>query len=195
MTAMTAATGLAFGQPLTIADLAEMPDDGHRYELLDGVLIVTPAPSWPHQEAQLDLAVRLRNACPKHLRVLTAPFAVRPAGNDTELQPDILVARYDDLTHVCLPAAPVLAVEILSPSTALVDLNLKKAAYERFGTQSYWVIDPKVPALFAYERGADGKYRQIAHAADDQPFHATQPFAITVVPSNLIAGLSDGHVN
>ncbi len=189
MTTMTVTTGLTYGQPLTVADLAEMPDDGHRYELLDGVLIVTPAPSWPHQEAQLDLAVRLRQACPPQLRVLGAPFAVRPAGDATELQPDILVARYDDLTHACLPTAPLLAVEVLSPSTALIDLNLKKAAYERLGAQSYWVIDPKTPALFVYERAQHGKYQQTAHAVGAQPFHATQPFEITIVPDDLVAGL------
>ncbi len=189
MTTMTAATGLAYGQPLTIADLAEVPDDGHRYELLDGVLIVTPAPSWAHQEAQGGLFVQLWQASPPHLRVLSAPFAVSPTGNSTELQPDILVARYDDLTPACLPTAPVLAVEVLSPSTALVDLNLKKAAYERFGVPSYWVIDPKAPSLFAYEKDDKGQYRQIAHVIGNQPFHATQPFAITIVPQDLIAGL------
>lgn len=188
MATMTAVTSLVYGQPLTIRDLAEMPDDGHRYELLDGVLIVTPAPSWPHQASQLDLAVRLQQACPAQLRVLTAPFAVRPTGDTTELQPDVLVARYNDLTDACLPAAPVLAVEILSPSTALVDLNLKKAAYERFGVTSYWVIDPKAPSLFAYERD-NGRYRQVAHVIEDQPFHATAPFAITIVPHDLVAGL------
>ncbi|MGH3545757.1 MAG: Uma2 family endonuclease [Mycobacteriales bacterium] len=191
MTATSTATALPFGQPLTIADLAQLPDDGHRYELLDGVLIVTPAPSWPHQEAQIDLAMRLRQACPAHLRVLGAPFAVWPAGDTTELQPDVLVARYADLTHAGLPTAPVLAVEVLSPSTAMIDLNLKKAAYERFGAQSYWVIHPLTPALFVYERDDNGKYQQTAHVTGDQPFHATQPFEITILPNDLIAGLRE----
>ncbi|MGI8647043.1 MAG: Uma2 family endonuclease [Mycobacteriales bacterium] len=190
MTAANTATALPFGQPLTISDLAEMPDDGHRYELLDGVLIVSPAPSWPHQEAQGSLLVQLRQACTPQFRVLGAPFAVWPADDKTELQPDVLVARYDDLTHAGLPTAPVLAVEILSPSTALIDLNLKKAAYERFGAQSYWVIHPLTPALFVYERGDNGEYHQRAHVIGDEPFHATQPFAITIVPNKLIAGLN-----
>lgn len=150
MGAMTA-TGLPFGRPLTIDDLEQLPDDGHRYELLDGTLLVSPAPSWSHQDVVGNVYLALREACVAGYRVLLAPFAVTFGTSDTELQPDVLVARYDDLTPKNLPAAPVLAVEVRSPSTAMVDLNLKKAAYERFGVATYWIVDPEAPSLVAYE--------------------------------------------
>lgn len=99
---------------LTRDDLAalvpEEPDDGHRYELIDGTLIVTPAPSWRHQAVSVQLVVRLHAECPSELCVLHAPFAVG-LGIDTEVQPDLLVAPRDAFTDKDLPGAPLLAVE------------------------------------------------------------------------------------
>lgn len=61
---------------LTRADLAETPDDGYRYEIIDGELFVTPAPSTRHQTILGDLYLLLRQACPPDLKVLFAPYAV-----------------------------------------------------------------------------------------------------------------------
>src|SRR5262249_23745984 len=92
----TPLAGLPFGRPLTVDDLERMPDDGHRYELLDGTLLVSPAPNVWHQEVALELAVQLRAVCPPRLRVVIAPFEWR-RGRRTALQPDVLVARRADL--------------------------------------------------------------------------------------------------
>ncbi|MGH3444347.1 MAG: Uma2 family endonuclease, partial [Nocardioidaceae bacterium] len=96
-------------RPLTRGDLSALPDDGHRYELIDGTLIVSPASRPRHQDAVLELAVLLRQRCPRHLKVFVAPLDVA-LGSDTLLQPDVLVARRSDLTERDLPAPPVLAV-------------------------------------------------------------------------------------
>ncbi|MGH3900000.1 MAG: Uma2 family endonuclease [Pseudonocardiaceae bacterium] len=77
------------------------------------------------------------------------------------MQPDVLVARFDELTDKNLLAAPVLAVEVLSPSGRLIDLNLKRAHYQRMGTPSYWVLDPDVPDLLVLELDADGRYQEV----------------------------------
>ncbi|HEY8474535.1 MAG TPA: Uma2 family endonuclease [Natronosporangium sp.] len=106
---------LTAGRPFTRADLAGMPDDGRRYELIDGVLIVSAAPGRLHQRAVGRLLRLLGDACPPEFEVLPGPFAVGLA-DDTELQPDV-VGRVADLTDRDLPAAPALAVEVLSPST------------------------------------------------------------------------------
>jgi Uma2 family endonuclease len=187
---MTMATGLPFGRPLTADDLDAAPDDGHRYELLDGALLVTPAPAWEHQEVQYTLYGVLRAACPHGIRVIGASFAVRLT-RDTELQPDLLVARYSDLTPKNLPTAPLLAVEVRSPSTALIDVNLKKAVYERHAVPSYWVIDPdpEKPALRVYELGANGRYTEVAHVTGGETFAAERPFPIVITPSILVTGL------
>jgi Uma2 family endonuclease len=84
-------------RPLTRADLDALPDDGHRYELIDAVLIVTPAPSMPHQRVVTRLLRLLDAACPDDLEVFVAPFDVALA-TDIVMQPDVLVARKVDLT-------------------------------------------------------------------------------------------------
>jgi len=192
MTAMSADpsfAGVAAGRPFTVHDLEAMPDDGHRYELIDGVLIVTPAPGWKHQESSGALFVQLRNVCTPEFRVLSAPFGVRTSVRN-ELQPDILVARYVDLTPKNLPVAPVLAVEVLSASTALNDLNNKKAAYERMGVASYWVVDPEPPGgLTVFELDSQGRYREVASVCGDEKFTTEQPFPITIIPAGLLDGL------
>jgi Uma2 family endonuclease len=116
--------------------------------------------------------------------VLMAPFAVLLA-EDTELQPDVLVARRSDLTERNLPAAPLLAVEVLSRSTRLIDLNLKKARYEVAGCPSYWTVDPDRLELTAWEL-ADGTYRQVTQVSGNSAFDSTAPFRVTVVPDNLL---------
>src|SRR3954466_6314956 len=93
--------------PFTVEDLERMPDDGRRYELLDGVLLVSPAPGTRHQKIVVRLGSVLDQHCPVDLHVLAAPFGVRTA-KDTELQPDVLVARDEDLTDKLLPTAPQL---------------------------------------------------------------------------------------
>ncbi len=168
---------------LTRTDLAQMPDDGWRYEIVDGMLLVSPAPSFRHQRVQLELAVLLRDACPDHLVTLTAPFAVGLA-DDTEFQPDILVAPRSQFTEEDLPGAPLLAVEVLSPSTRLVDLNVKKQRFEQAGCPSFWAIDPIDARLLAWDL-VDGAYRQVADVAADQTWTATLPFTVTITPGTL----------
>jgi Uma2 family endonuclease len=182
---MRTVTMLPQSRPLTRADLDPVPDDGHRYELIDGALIVTPAPSRPHQDAVLELAVLLRAQCPTELKVMIAPFDVA-LSNNTVMQPDVLVARRADLTYRDLPVAPVLAVEILSPSTRHIDLMLKRARYEVAGCGSYWVVDPVEPSIVAWDL-RDGSYVEVGIAKGDDEYAAALPFPVTVRPSMLVA--------
>lgn len=177
------------GRPYTVDDLGDMPDDGRRYELIDGMLLVSPAPDLRHQTIALELATKLKAVRPRGMHVVIAPFAVR-ASRVTELQPDILVGFRGDFTEKMLPVAPLLAVEILSPSTALIDMGTKRAVYERMGVNSYWVIDPAVPALTVFEFGDDGLYRQVAQVKGDEVFETTRPFAVRFTPAELLDDLS-----
>ena len=175
-------------RPFTVYDLDRMPDDGRRYELVDGVLFVSPAPASPHQLVVGALLYTLYQACPRGVRVLPGP-GVRMS-METELIPDLVVARFEHIGGVRITEPPLLTVEVRSPSTALVDLNIKKAVYERCVIQSYWIVAPDVdkPELLAFElRG--GRYEQVAHVAGDESFAATQPFPVEVIPSLLVAGL------
>lgn len=177
-------TVLPQSRPLTADDLAAVPDDGHRYELIDGTLIVTPAPSWRHQRVVARLLRTLMDAAVDGLEVLAAPFDVRLA-DDTVLQPDVLVCRVSDLTQRNLPVAPLLAVEVLSPSTRLIDLNLKRARYEAAGCASYWVVDPDAASIVAWEL-RDGAYVEVAAVAGDEPFTAARPVPVSLTPQSLV---------
>ncbi len=108
---------LPWGAPLTEDDLATMPDDGHRYELLDGTLLVTPSPSFGHQTCVGSLHTLLREARQPGHTVVVAPFDVRLSAI-TVLEPDVLVARKADVTPARLEGPPLLAVEVLSPQHA-----------------------------------------------------------------------------
>ncbi len=175
---------LPYGRELTRADLEVMPDDGHRYELIDGVLIVSPSPRFRHQDAVGNLYVILRQAAVGGVKVLLAPFDVVLA-EDTVIQPDLLVAPRAEFTERDLPAAPLLAVEVLSPSTRGVDLLLKKERLQRAGCAHYWVVDPAEPSILAWSL-VDGVYREVAGAAGAEVFEVAAPFPVRLTPSSLV---------
>ena len=109
-------------------------------------------------------------------------------GPQTEFDPDLVVVRLEQIGGAKFTEPPLLVVEIRSPSTALIDLNRKKVAYERFGVPSYWIVnpDPPQPELTAFEL-RDGRYALAAETSGS--FAADRPFAVTVTPAGLTRGL------
>lgn len=187
-------TGLPFGRALTVDDLDDMPDDdGHRYELVDGVLVVSPSPIWRHQAAQGALYSLLRAACPRDLRVVGAPFDWRESRH-TKLQPDVLVARFEALREVdggkYLLEPPLLAVEVLSPSTRRFDRLTKLSVYEDAGVRGYWMVDPDPaePAMTVLEL-VEGRYAEVTRVSGAQSWTAGHPFPVTIRPEDLVADL------
>ncbi|GAB3306586.1 Uma2 family endonuclease [Epidermidibacterium keratini] len=170
----------------TERDLETLPDDGHRYEIIDGVLLVNAAPIPDHQEVALRLWRLLDDAAPDSLRVLVAPVDVVLA-NDTVVEPDVVVALRADFSGTNLPGVPLLAVEVLSPGTRRIDLAVKLERYRRAGIASYWVIDPATLRLVAREL-VDGEYVVVADIGDAQTWDAILPFAVSITPSRLLRG-------
>ena len=127
----------------TVADLEHFPDDGNRYELLDGVLLVTPAPNALHQL----IAARLIHMLMRGLGGSNRAFVFGPGAVTfpprTQLEPDILVvparvpasARWHDY------AEHWLAVEIYSPSSRIYDRDFKRDAYHALGLHDVWLVD------------------------------------------------------
>ena len=171
------------GTPFVRADLELMPDDGRRYELIDGSLVVTPAPAFRHQVVSGQLHLLLAAACPDEMVVLFAPLDVA-LDDRSVLQPDLLVAPRRAFTAQDLPTAPLLVVEILSPSTRHIDLGLKKARYETAGTSAYWVVDPDGPSITAWHL-VDGVYVEQGWASGDEELTLDHPFPVTVRPGDL----------
>ena len=135
---------MAISVPLyTVDDLEHFPDDGNRYELLDGVLLVTPQAAAVHQivasRVQTELAAALQKPGLAHV---VGPGAVvrRPR---TQLQPDILVypARFSPITDWRKITEHWLAVEVLSRSSRVYDREFKRDAYFALGLERVWLVD------------------------------------------------------
>jgi len=178
------ALALPWGAPLTADDLASMPDDGHRYELVEGTLLVTPAPNLAHQRCIGALYLLLHAARGPEHTVLVAPFEFRPSPA-TVLQPDLLVGLTGDFGPARIERAPLLVVEVQSPSTRLVDLGSKRLAYQVAGVPAYWLIDPEAPSLTVLHLDG-GRYVEHASVSGRQPYRASRPFDVTVVPADLL---------
>lgn len=181
---MDTVTTLPRGRDFTRADLEAMPDDGNRYELIDGALIVTPGPRLPHQGVVGELHLLLSAACPAGLRVYVAPLDVTLA-DDTVTQPDLLVTTDAQAAGSLHEGVPLLAVEVLSPSTRHIDLGLKRSRYEAAGCRSYWVVDPAEPSVRAWDL-VDGAYVDAGHAKGAEGLALIEPFPVTVVPADLV---------
>lgn len=181
---MMTVTALPHEPEWTVDDLDALPDDGLQYELLDGLVLVTPAPIPIHQWVIGNLHLALRAACPPELAVFLAPLDWRPDLR-TSLQPDLLVVRRDEIgeKNVTYPEL-ALAVEVLSPSTRRKDLVLKRSKYEDAGVGSYWVVDPKEPSAQAWDL-VDGRYVEAGAARGDETVTLTRPFPVTLVPADL----------
>jgi Uma2 family endonuclease len=168
----------------TWEDLQTLPDDGNRYELMDGVLTVVPAPDGRHQSCVLLLARLFLDARPRDLVVRIAPFDYTPEPG-TSLEPAVLVARRSEMEEARLQATPVLVVEVGSPRTRRHDRGDKLLAYQEYGVPHYWLVDPSVPSLSALRLDGD-HYVEVAMVTGEDAFHAAEPFPVTVVPARLL---------
>ncbi|MFA6130508.1 MAG: Uma2 family endonuclease [Candidatus Omnitrophota bacterium] len=139
----------------TRADLARLPDDGNRYEVLDGALLVTPQAAFEHQAVAARLTVALASYCEAlELGVVVAPGAI-PHGK-SELQPDVQVvpgrpprsAKWTSLPR------PILVVEVLSDSTSRRDLGIKRDAYLRWEIPEYWAVDLDARCVHVFRAGS-----------------------------------------
>jgi len=135
---------MAISVPLyTVDDLEHFPDDGNRYELLDGVLLVTPQAAAVHQivanRIQFELTASLEKVGLAHI---VGPGAVVRMPR-TQLQPDILVypARFSPMTDWRKITEHWLAVEVLSRSSRVYDREFKRDAYFALGLQQVWLVD------------------------------------------------------
>ena len=110
-------------------------------------------------------------------------------GPQTEFDPDLVVVRMDQIGGAKFTEPPMLVVEIRSPGTALIDLNRKKAAYERFGVPSYWILNPDPPQseLTVFELQDGGGYALVAKTSG--PFAADHPFTVSIDLADLTRGL------
>jgi len=148
-TAIPASAGIPERTQWTVADLEQLPDDGNRYEILYGELLVTPLPSAGHQGVAARLFLRLANWCRAHTgwRFLT-PGGVY-ISETTWLEPDIAMypsPEYLNLTWREMPA-PILVVEVRSPSTRKRDRHRERPAYLTYGVGEVWLVNEEARTI------------------------------------------------
>ena len=148
----------------TYKDYAALPDDGHRYEIVDGVLYMAPSPNRWHQNTAFEIASYLRT----HVKltglgqVYIAPFDVE-LNPRTVVQPDVIVVlnhNLDRITESRIIGAPDLVVEVSSPGTVGYDREKKQRNYARAGVPEYWIADPWSRTIEVLSLVADG-YRSL----------------------------------
>ena len=143
----------------TYEDYRNTPED-KRYELLDGDLLIIPAPRTSHQRVSIKLASRLQRFAEDSGigKIYVAPFDVVLSDTDV-VQPDILFIsreRADIITEENVRGAPDLVVEILSPTTADRDRTFKRSLYARHGVREYWLVDPDTKTVEVLALGEEG---------------------------------------
>lgn len=181
---MTVMTVLPRDHAWTVADLATLPDDGLRYELVDGTLLVSAAPSKLHQRALGNLHLLLRAACPATLEVFLAPTDYQPTSTRS-FQPDLLVVSRDDPGGGAVTTPLALAVEVLSPSSRSIDAVLKRELYEQAGVEQYWLVDPDEPSITVWTRAGERfGPAEVVHGGDR--LELASPLELTVVPAELV---------
>ncbi|SJM91614.1 conserved hypothetical protein [Crenothrix polyspora] len=155
-------------QSYTYADYCQWPEDEH-WELLAGVAYAMTAPTRLHQDIVFELAGQIRNYLQgKPCKGYVAPFDVRlPCKDeaddsvDTVVQPDIsVICDKTKLDKLGCRGAPDWVIEVLSPSTALKDLNTKRNLYQRHGVQEYWIIHPEDRWIMVYLLNSQTQYGQ-----------------------------------
>lgn len=131
----------------TLEDWQRLPDDSWRYEVINGVLYMTPPPRTRHQRILTVLSAQMWFHAHQHKlgEVISSPCAVQLPNQPVPVQPDILfvrAGRADIIGETHVEGAPDLVVEILSPSNWLYDRREKFTLYQEAGVGEYWIVDP-----------------------------------------------------
>lgn len=177
--------GMATSAGWTVEQLATLPDDGKRYEIIDGDLYVTPAPALRHQYAATQLLGRLFNYLNTHrVGVVVGAATDIEFERRTVVEPDVLVMPLvsDRWPESFAEAGRLLlAVEVLSPGTAARDRGVKRELYQRENVPEYWIVDLDARLIERWRPG-DQRPEIIRDRLAWLPEGAGEPFVLEVPP-------------
>jgi Uma2 family endonuclease len=152
---------------LTAEEFLQIPEDGKRHELVDGVHYVTPSPNLPHQvlvgRLHLSLGTFLEQRAEVG-RIFLGPLDVVLSDRDV-VEPDLLFVAADQtgiLTQKNVQGPPALAIEVLSPSTKRWDERVKRRLFDDHGVREYWLVDPVERRVRVLRRASDGSLPEVA---------------------------------
>jgi Uma2 family endonuclease len=176
------------GTTWTIEDLWRLPDDGFRYEIIDGSLLVSPPPAIPHFRATTRLHHLLHAQAPDDLLV-GENAGVSIAKGRTYRIPDLVVVRASAIEGnetEFVPEDVVLAVEVLSPDSGGDDLVMKKYQYGKASIPHYWVVDQRKRTLTVLRHdGAEG-YVHVATVSPGEVWRCDEPFPLELDPARFL---------
>jgi Uma2 family endonuclease len=139
----------------TYEDYARLPDNGFRYEVIDGDLFMAPAPGTKHQRAIMELSGRLWDFLRRSPagEVLVSPIDVILPGYATPVQPDVVFISKEHqeiIKEEFIEGIPDLLVEVISPGNPAHDRRTKFHLYARSGVKEYWILDPALKVIDVY---------------------------------------------
>lgn len=173
----------------TYDDYLKLPEDGKRYEIIEGELFVTNAPSYRHQFAVGELFAILRQYVKENQlgQVVIAPFEVHLSETTRPVQPDIFFVNAKRWPQGEVPffeGAPDLIVEVLSPGSIRADRSIKFSAYEQAGVSEYWIVNPHLEAVEVYKL-AEGEYTLLGEFAGDEEIHSEVLKGLKIVNNQI----------
>ncbi|MGH9185254.1 MAG: Uma2 family endonuclease [Acidimicrobiales bacterium] len=176
--AVTTTTGF------TVEDLDAMPDDGHRYELIGGAIVMTPAAVPMHQRVLLRLAFALAPVLPNGHELFVAPIGLDlPDGQRVES--DLVIAPVSSVGPRRLTLPVLLVVEIVSGGSVTHDRVTKREAYAVAGIPRYWLVDLPANTIMCLRLGDDGAYDTYT---DGARIEVESPVAVSLSLAELTAG-------
>jgi Uma2 family endonuclease len=186
---MTVSTPHDSGSAWRIEDLDHTPDDGNRYEIADGRLVVSPAPATRHGKVLQGLRKSLERPAPEGFEVLTVGLGVEMNRRRSLYIPDLLIVPSASLEadRKNLPADEVLLVaEVLSPSNAGFDLVQKRHDYAAAGIPRYWIVDPQPKTITVLALpGGTTVYKEELVVRAGEPWQTDTPYPMTVDPAEI----------
>jgi Uma2 family endonuclease len=172
----------------TVEDLEQLPDDGMRYEILEGSLLVSPLPRNRHGRVIGRIFKLLESHARDGVYVGAFGTGVNIRGGTTYFVPDVMVMREEGTDNDQLgvdSSDTLLVVEVLSPGNARNDLVLKRREYASEQIPSYWIVDPDKQTLTVLEYAGGEHYREIGTFVPGERYITDTPFRIEVDPAEL----------
>ena len=175
----------------TYEDLFSLPDDGKRYEIIEGVLYVLPSVGWAHASVVMKLiTVLLPIAKDLDGQWLTAPLEVFVPGGDP-VQPDLLLMLPGGAARTAtrgIEGPPDLVIEVVTPTNRVHDLLTKRALYGRAGVREYWIVDPEARTIEILALDGDALHLVITASGTDRPLSPLLG-SLPIAVDDLFAGI------
>jgi Uma2 family endonuclease len=172
----------------TLDDLVDLPEDGSRYEILDGSLLVSPMPALPHGRALTRLHRSLHRQAPEWFAVGQNIGVLRHTVSQTYLVPDLVIFLDETLDRngsALQPAEVLVVVEVMSPKRHAIDLVTKRHYYATMGIPQYWIVDPLVTQLTVLRAEKQGAYREEIRVGAGERWSTDEPFPLTLDPGDF----------